>query len=44
MSSSADFSEILELQQYRKLYEEQEEKIKIRSPRRTSGSPTCASA
>ena len=30
MSSTADFSEILELQQYRKLYEEQEEKIKIR--------------
>ncbi|HNZ96974.1 MAG TPA: PilT/PilU family type 4a pilus ATPase [Thermoanaerobaculia bacterium] len=28
--STADFSEILELQQYRKLYEEQEEKIKLR--------------
>jgi twitching motility protein PilT len=28
--STADFSEILELQQYRKLYEEQEEKTKIR--------------
>ena len=29
MSSSADFSQIFELQQFRKLYEEQEEKIKI---------------
>ena len=28
--STADFSEILELQQFRKLYEEQEEKIKLR--------------
>jgi twitching motility protein PilT len=28
--STADFSEILELQQFRRLYEEQEEKIKIR--------------
>jgi twitching motility protein PilT len=28
--SPADFSQIMELQQYRKLYEEQEEKIKIR--------------
>ena len=28
--STADFSEILMLQQYRKLYEEQEEKTKIR--------------
>ena len=28
--STADFSQILELQQYRRLYEEQEEKIKIR--------------
>ncbi len=28
--STADFSEIMELQQYRKLYEEQEEKTKIR--------------
>ena len=28
--STADFSEILMLQQYRKLYEEQEEKIKLR--------------
>jgi twitching motility protein PilT len=30
MSSTADFSEILELQQYRKLYDEQEERVKIR--------------
>lgn len=29
MPSTADFSEILELQQYRRLYEEQEEKTKI---------------
>ena len=29
MSSSADYSQIFELLQYRKLYEEQEEKIKI---------------
>jgi chromosome segregation ATPase len=28
--STADFSEILMLQQYRKLYEEQEEKVKLR--------------
>lgn len=28
--STADFSQIMELQQYRKLYEEQEEKNKIR--------------
>jgi twitching motility protein PilT len=28
--SSADFSEILELQQYRRLYEEQEEKVRLR--------------
>ena len=27
--STADFSQIMELQQYRKLYEEQEEKFKI---------------
>ncbi len=31
MSSTADFSQILELQQFRKLYEEQEERHKIRS-------------
>jgi len=30
MSSTADFSQILELQQYRRLYEEQEERHKIR--------------
>jgi len=30
MASTADFSEILELQQYRKLYDEQEERTKIR--------------
>ena len=29
MSSSADYSQIFELLQYRKLYEEQDEKIKI---------------
>jgi hypothetical protein len=29
MSSSADYSQIFELLQYRKLYEEQEEKVKI---------------
>lgn len=28
--STADFSQILELQQFRRLYEEQEEKVKIR--------------
>ena len=31
MSSPADFSQILELQQYRKLYEEQEERHRVRS-------------
>jgi len=30
MASTSDFSQILELQQFRKLYEEQEEKVKIR--------------
>lgn len=28
--TTADFSQILELQQFRKLYEEQEEKVKLR--------------
>jgi len=32
--STADFSQIMELQQYRKLYEEQEEKFKIRMSER----------
>lgn len=30
MASTSDFSQILELQEFRKLYEEQEEKVKIR--------------
>ncbi len=34
--STADFSEIMELQQYRKLYEEQEEKTKIREAEKDS--------